>query len=130
MGFQKTVLIVALVILTLAVIVMATVISNNESKKKWPPEIATCPPYYKAQGDATTKSISCVRTDGYPTIGNGGTNCKEYEMTDSNDASKFISDKKKCEWAKGCGIQWDGITASDCTTRSSDSLPVNKIKTN
>ena len=127
MGFQKTVLIVALVILTLAIIVMATVISNNESKKKWPPEVATCPPFYKVHGE--NGIISC-KLDASDAIGNGDSNCQTKQMTVAGDNSKFISDQDKCNWANGCGVHWDGITTSDCSTRDATTTLVNNIKKN
>ena len=64
MGFQKTVLIVALVILTICIIFISTVISKNESKKQWPPETGTCPPYYIVSTDDS--GVSCKRDPNAP----------------------------------------------------------------
>ena len=114
MGFQKTVLIVALVILTICIIFIATVISKNESNKKWPPEVGTCPPYY------ITKNIDggtvCERDPNAPRIGENSANCNKISL--SMGGKPTISDKQKCEWANTCKIQWDGISSTDCNLRS------------
>ena len=116
MGFQKTVLIVALVILTLAIITMATVISKNESEKKWPPEIGTCPPYYVTSLNSDGK-LECKLDPDNPNApkvipGNaalqGNTECKKYVLQ-ANTGNTINSQKDRCEWAKGCNVIWDGI---------------------
>lgn len=114
MGFQKTVLIIALVILTLCIIFIATVISKNEGNKKWPPETATCPPYY-----IVTKDNTCIRDPDAPKIGESNTQCDTFNLRSSGNAYK--SDRDKCMWANECKIHWDGISAVDCNDR--DAMP-------
>ena len=113
MGFQKTVLIVALVILTICIIFISTVISKNESKKQWPPEIGTCPPYYVVSTE--NGGVSCERDPNAPTIGENNGNCNRLNL---KEGTNFISDKTKCEWSNTCKIQWDGISSPDCNNRS------------
>lgn len=113
MGFQKTVLILALVILTITVIFIATVISKNESKKKWPPEVGTCPPYYIVSTE--NGELKCKRDPNAPRIGESATSCNILNLKQGNTV---ISDKAKCDWANNCKIQWDGISSPDCNVRS------------
>jgi hypothetical protein len=113
MGFQKTVLIVALVILTICIIFISTVISKNESKKLWPPETGTCPPYYIVSTDDS--GVSCKRDPNGPKIGEISGSCDKLNLS---QGTNFISDKSKCEWSNTCKIQWDGISSPDCNTRS------------
>tara|TARA_B100000674_G_scaffold394557_1_gene338906 strand:+ start:725 stop:1111 length:387 start_codon:yes stop_codon:yes gene_type:complete len=123
MGFQKTVLIVALVILTICIIFVATVISKNESNKKWPPEVATCPPYYfvkntpAGEGPLGVNGMTiCERDPNAPKIGEDNNMCKRLVITQGGKA--FGSDRSKCNWANNCKIQWDGISSPDCGKRS------------
>ena len=140
MGFQKTVLIVALVILTLSIIVMATIISKNESDKKWPPEISTCPPYYSTVRDPQTNILQCkldVDDPNAPKADPIGTidqskypNCtdtvKKILDLQTTAGNTIISEKQRCEWANKCGIVWDGISHKDCGTRSDQPENINK----
>ena len=112
MGFQKTVLIIALVILTIAIIFISTVISKNEANKVWPPEVGTCPPYYIV---STEDGVKCKRDPNSPRIGEDNQSCNMLNLKDGNN---FISDKAKCEWANSCKIQWDGISSPDCNIRN------------
>ena len=113
MGFQKTVLIIALVILTIAIIFISTVISKNESNKKWPPEVGTCPPYYVVSTE--NGEVKCKRDPNAPRIGEAVGSCN---MLNLKQGDTIISDKQKCEWANSCKIQWDGISSPDCNVRS------------
>jgi hypothetical protein len=110
MGFQKTVLIIALVILTFSIIFIATVISKNEANKQWPPETATCPPYY-----IVTKDNTCERDPNAPKIGTTNSQCDTFNLKSS---SGIKSDRDKCLWANECKIHWDGVSAVDCNDRS------------
>tara|TARA_Y100001970_G_C14253363_1_gene873398 strand:+ start:5916 stop:6278 length:363 start_codon:yes stop_codon:yes gene_type:complete len=113
MGFQKTVLIIALVILTIAIIFIATIISKNESNKIWPPETGTCPPYYTVSTE--NNEVKCKRDPNAPRIGESVDSCN---MLNLKQGETMISDKAKCEWSNACKIQWDGISSPDCNVRS------------
>lgn len=97
--FHKTVLIVAIVILTLALIVIGVLLHNRKYDVKFPPEIGNCPDYYTS----APKNV-CNNTIG---LNVRNPNCN------STDFSSYMGSggkKKKCNWAKQCGVTWDGIT--------------------
>jgi len=120
-GFQKVVLIVALVIFSISILFIAAMIANNNSKKKWPPETATCPPYFEVVDitDQTTGKVTGKKCEqlknstgdaipiAYPTDVSGVA-CNEYPSGTVTLSSK--TNKDKCDWATKCNIVWDGIT--------------------
>jgi hypothetical protein len=136
MGFQKTVLIVALVILTLSIIVMGTIISKNESSKKWPPEVSTCPPYYSTVRDTSTSVLQCKLDSDNPNAPKVNPN-KENNCTNGtvfnlqeNPGNTIISEQDRCIWANNCGIVWDGISHKDCSTRNNQPEILNEAVKN
>ena len=107
MGFQKNVLIVALVILVLAIIIMSAVIQASEGKKKWPPEISTCPPYYKLTYDDNVPHCEFIdrnRTIGTP---DESTDCKKFSLV---QGGRPAGASWKKTWAQRCKVNWDGIS--------------------
>ena len=115
-GFQKVVLYIALAVLILALIIIAAMISVAMKNEKWPPEVATCPPYYTVERDTAANTVKCKRDSNMPAI--GASVCTEHVLFDGTRAS---SNQEKCQWAKDCQIQWDGISASDCAAVSASS---------
>jgi len=107
MGFQKNVLIVALVILVIMIIIMTAVIEASEGKKKWPPEISTCPPYYKLTYDSNVPQCEFIDTN--RTIGEieNSTNCKKFSLV---QGGRPASASWKKTWAQRCKVNWDGIS--------------------
>ena len=122
MGFQKNVLIIALVILSICIIILASFISKKESDKLWPPEKASCPPYYDISYN-TDSSIICKQFPTGPTIGVIGTltggkkfedaesktndNCNKFTLQTTNGTVK-MTPKQKCDFSKICKINWEG----------------------
>jgi len=107
MGFQKIVLIIALVILTGCIIFIASMISSNEANKKWPPEVGTCPPYYESKVDETGDLICDYIREGPASIDINSI-CKSFPIGSETKGTPC----KKCCWAKNCGIQWDGVSGN------------------
>lgn len=117
MGFQKTVLILALVILSISIIVLSVFISRKDDDKIWPPESSTCPPYYDIsyningnvfcednfgiQDDASTIDISAVVINGEP-----GNNCKKFYV--ENVAGVRMNSEQKCSFVEKCKVNWEG----------------------
>ena len=104
MGFQKSVLSIAVIVLIIALIVMALVLRFAKDNSKFPPEIASCPDYFIPQGlnvCGNPKHLGNGIGDTVTFTGNQA--CAESGCTSRNYAAR-------CQWAKGSGVQWDGIT--------------------
>ena len=91
MSFQKTVLIIALIIFSIMLFFIALAMKGLKTKQEYPPEIAECPDYWGK--DATGK---CV-----PNVYN--------KSTESSCGSYNGNDEKK-SWQMSCGVEWDGIS--------------------
>jgi len=104
MGFQKVVLIIALVIFSFSLLFIAAMISKNNSKKKWPPETATCPPFFEVRENSGQIQCKQINEERYTE-----NKCKMFP----SGITESLTDKsnsEKCTWANSCGIVWDGIT--------------------
>lgn len=96
-SFQRTVLIIASVLLILCLIVIGIALQGNFSSEVFPPVIAKCPDYW----ESTEKG--CINT--YD-LGYNIAVCKNV------DIDQMTSDCEKQKWARGCNLTWDGITNS------------------
>jgi len=94
MSFQSVVITVAVVILILSLIILGILLWNSRNELEFPPNIGDCPDYFTLQ-----KNGNCFNQHG---LGNGSANCKSYNFSD-------MDRKEKRQWAKGCGVTWDGI---------------------
>ena len=99
--FQRTILIVAVVILILSLLVISHFLYRRQYSVKFPPEIGNCPDYYTAK----SKDV-CKNSVGLKVI---NPNCDTGDFS----GSSYKGDqgfKRKCLWAKECGVTWDGIS--------------------
>lgn len=98
MTFKKTVLYIALIFLILFLGFIGYMMFKSKSSMKYPPEVAECPDYFRVVGlekcDNTMNLGSC----------SGVTDFSGSEWQGKTGL------KKKYEWAKRCGVVWDGIT--------------------
>jgi hypothetical protein len=101
MTFQKTVLIIALVLLILSLVIVGVLIKSAATTAKFPPEVSTCPDYFKVQNQNGTihctnpLSLGSCPTGLTPIIG--------------NDMDSRVANCKK---SRGCGVTWDGLTSA------------------
>ena len=119
--FQRTILIVAIVILLIAFTVIGLILAYSTNKSKWPPVIADCPDYWLA-ADPTNNLVTqhipnpnpkgsyCVNVKNLGTCpaANG-----QPHLTMNFNSSVFTGSNGTCakyNWAKSCGVSWDGIT--------------------
>ena len=102
MGFQRSVLMIATAIFLGMLIVMSLLIKNSYKNQVFPPEIPKCPDYWKV-----TDAALCQATNQ-----NKGSLNTGYTVPAGNDiySEGTLGRIKKCEWAKGKGVIWDGIT--------------------
>ena len=96
MSFQKTVLTVAIVLFVILMALIAVMMTSAKKNELYPPQTGACPDFWQitAQG-------KCLNSQ------NLGKNC-----TSPVDFSK-MTEKQKCNFAKGCKITWDGITNAE-----------------
>ena len=102
MEFNTIVSLVAVVILIVVLVVVGFSLRKTKDTN-WPPVSASCPDYWEIDS-----SGNCLNSK---LLGS----CNK---TTKNDKKNFNEDMysgslgpcKKYEWAKGCGISWDGIT--------------------
>ena len=95
MSFQKTVLIIALIVLSVMLFFIALAMKGLKKSQEYPPEVSECPDYWtkKTVGDKMVCSPSLGKNT------SGGNGCEHYDGT-----------KEKDLFAQDCGIQWDGLT--------------------
>ena len=113
MGFQKTVLIIALVILSISIIVLSIFISRKDDEKTWPPESSTCPPYYDISNNDTGTFCIDNNFDLHPPapiadiadVVGGGT-CGKFYVQAKNGTK--MNSKQKCEFVQKCKVNWEG----------------------
>ena len=125
MTFQKTVIIVATVLLICCLIFIGVSLYQSKYSAQFPPVTGTCPDYWvdvgagKDLGSDKKGKTHCV-APGYsndgkdisPPIhgyGNNTGNCKSKWVSSKEPLSQSdVCDYKK--WANKCNVSWDGVT--------------------
>ena len=114
-GFQKTVLFVAIGILSVSLFWIAILLMKEKRKKVFPNEIGDCPDYFEmlSGGCSSVKSYAELGgTKGETAPTRDGKSCTSPGKIFKTD-SKYTGSNgrvEKCKWAKGCGLTWDGIS--------------------
>jgi hypothetical protein len=98
MSIQKTVLYIAIVMLILALVFIGYMMYKAKSTSTFPPEIAECPDYWKVVGIEKCENTMNLGT------------CQGVHDFSGPEWQGNAGLKKKSEWARGCGIVWDGVT--------------------
>ena len=107
MTFQKTVLMVAVVIFILVMTVVGVLMTKSKQASIYPPEVGICPDYWELDADENgNKVCRNIKELGNTSINLSPGNCKEANFEDAAYATR----KSKCLAAKKCGVEWDGIT--------------------
>jgi hypothetical protein len=107
-GFQKIVLIVAIIILIIALVVIGVALSGNFSNEEWPPLLSACPDYWKIDGSGNMTTCTNIKD-----LGTCPPNSGEQHLVMNFSGPQFTGDNGTCNkyiWAKKCGVTWDGIT--------------------
>ena len=99
MTFQKTVLVIALILLIISLVVIGLLIKSATLSAKFPPEIGKCPDYLTAQ--LSNGTLTCTNPQNLGTCGN------DFTPVGGSDEGSIISN---CKAAKKCGLTWDGVT--------------------
>jgi hypothetical protein len=109
MNFQRSVVLIATVILIGTLTFIGISINRQSRNEIYPPVVADCPDYWEAEpsnGDPT-KPI-CKNTHNI-----GSSNCP---TTMNFNSGEFVGEGGLCEkqkWAKNCNLTWDGVTNSN-----------------
>ena len=105
-GFNKTVLLIASVLLILGYLIV-----KNVQNYSYPPIISDCPDYWDVAYDSAKNKI-CQNNSINSGIANSSNNCRNYPVDLFKASGSSINDIicEKNKWAKRCNIQWDGIT--------------------
>jgi hypothetical protein len=98
MTFQKITMIVASLILLLFLIVIGVLIYQHHKDAVWPPMISECPDYWKVVGPEVCENVKDLGS------------CKGVKDFSGPEWQGQSGLKKKYEWARNCGVVWDGIT--------------------
>lgn len=107
MAFQKTIVIIAVVILLIVLVFIGIALSNNKYGEKWPPVVGDCPDYWV---DMSGNGEACHNTKnlGKCNLSNEGEQgSMNFNQAPFNSSTGLCS---KYKWAKGCQVTWDGIT--------------------
>ena len=98
--FQKIVSYTAIVLFLILMIVLAILMARAKMNTKYPPQIGSCPDYW--QKDASTGNCLNVKNLGINCPSPANFNTSEYLGPDGL--------KNKCNFAKNCSIEWDGVS--------------------
>ena len=107
-GFQKIVLITAIVILIITLVVIGIALSKGLSNEEWPPLLSSCPDYWKIDGSGNMTTCTNIKD-----LGTCPPKSGEEHLIMNFNSNLFTSDNGTCNkytWAKKCDVTWDGIT--------------------
>jgi hypothetical protein len=110
-SFQKMVLFSAVIILMLALVLIGGALKYTNAKN-WPPIIPDCPDYWTIDGSGNDTTCKNVKDLGKNTGACGPIDGNTHTIMNFNSAP-FTGDngiKAKYDWARHCGVSWDGIT--------------------
>lgn len=100
MNFQRIVLYLSIISLLLTLTFMGYLLYRAKSSTAFPPEIAECPDYWKVTGPMKCQNVQNL----------GSETCEKNKDFSTVEWQGPSGLRKKKEWAKGCGLVWDGIT--------------------
>ena len=106
-GFQKIVLIIAIIVLIITLVFVATLLGGS-SGETWPPLLPECPDWWIADGSGNNTTCINVKDLGVCPAQSG----KKHQNMNFN-SSPFTGDNGLCakyQWADKCDVSWDGIT--------------------
>ena len=119
-GFQKTVLIIAIIVLIITLVVLGFVLNSGD--ETWPPLVPVCPDWWIADGSGNNTTCINVKDLGVCSAQSG----KKHQSMNFNSAP-YTGDNGTCAkytWANKCQVTWDGITygvQNPCSTTDTTS---------
>jgi hypothetical protein len=97
MSFQKTVLIISLIVFSGMLFFIALAMKGLKKSQNFPPEIADCPDYWVRNGNNCIPNSKALYNKG---SSDSIVKCASYNNTR----------KPPSVWAEECDVEWDGIT--------------------
>ena len=107
-GFQKIILIAAIIILIITLVVIGVALSSSLNNEKWPPLVSECPDYWKIDGSNNMTTCTNIKDLGTCSAIAGN----KHQVMNFNIPA-FTGDNGTCNkytWANKCNVTWDGIT--------------------
>lgn len=118
MNFYKTVCIVALVILVVSLAFIGSALASSSKNVGFPPNISKCPDNYEIVYDEYGEFESCQNAT------NGIDGCDAEQFGDASYNMPGIGSTSgacaKKTWAKGCQVDWDGLTNNNMICHSTN----------
>jgi len=96
MSFQKTVLIIGAIVLSVMLFFIGLAMQGLKKAQQYPPEVSACPDYWSKDS-----SDVCSANPDLNSYAGTDSTCTTYNET---------TDPDKKIWAERCGVKWDGIT--------------------
>jgi len=106
-GFQKFILFVAIIILIIALVLIGISLTYAKDQQ-WPPMTPECPDYWLVDGSGNNTTCTNIKN-----LGTCPPQSGQKHLIMNFNTSAFTSNNPSCSkynWAKKCGISWDGIT--------------------
>ena len=101
MSFQRTAGTIATILLLIVLLFIAVMLYNAKRNTSYPPEIASCPDYWKLDQETG----NCVNDKGL-----GDINCPKNVNFNAPEWKGADGLEKKYRWAQNCGLVWQGVT--------------------
>lgn len=106
-GFQKIVLITAVIILVVILIVIGVSLAGAKDEN-WPPLVPECPDFWTIDGSGNNTRCINVKDLGVCPPRSG-----QQHLVMNFNLPLFTGSDEMCQkykWASNCGVSWDGIT--------------------
>jgi hypothetical protein len=108
MNFQKTIAVLALIILILLLVWIGVSLTKSSGSKSWPPIIGDCPDYWLDLSGSGEACFNAKRLGNCNIPSKGNPNAMNFNINPFNSSNGECA---KYKWAKACGLTWDGITS-------------------
>lgn len=110
MSFQKTVLIIALIVLSVMLIFIALAMKGLKNSQEYPPEVSECPDFWTKNSSGVCKPMSGLNSNTNKPFKRYDPNKEEWVVDTTKECNAYTKDVDKAIYAKTCGIEWDGLT--------------------
>ena len=117
MNFQKSVMMVAIVLLVICLIMIGMAMYNNKYDSDFPPIIADCPDYWIERPSDIHDQNVCYNVKNL-----GRSECEKPKDFSGSLWTGSQGTCNKYRWAKSCDLTWDGVTnkTDPCNTNDSN----------
>ena len=120
MSFYSIVFTITTVIAILALTVIGILMMFGKAAIGWPPDVPQCPDWWTVSGGKKSGGQTCTADAGLGNVGSA--NCGPF-VPDTlfgaivPGAGQQDANSPRCQrqqWARKCGVYWDGITGIPC----------------